>query len=497
MLHTLGASFNYILDDMLRSLGSSASQSDIVRQMPTIGAFLVVFVAGALGERLGARRVLLACCALYVIGSGCVSVAQSMPLATTGLLLANIGKSALFVVALAALSSRIRGKGGRASGFAAFSTAVPFSYLFVPLVAGVIVESMGWRWVSVVWIGGGVVAFVMVWLLVAPDEQRAQTTGEMVTPALAGLVLALAVESITLLSQQGLSVQLAVAVGLGAGAVVALVVTLRRTRAPSMNLAPLRDGGLVLLLVVLILTLFANLFFYMTMALQYVYRLSPVEVALAMAPAQLSAVLGAMWSGRLVRRWGITRSGSVLMVVVAAALFVSATLRIASPLWFAIVIVSIYAAAAAGSGVAVTNAVMDRAPEGGDGAASAFRSAAANLGTAIGVAGMTGIVMLGSSMSLNHQSVRAGIEPSTSAEVARSMAAGASSEDASSLYAVPVADVTEIDDFRRQAYLVGFRAHGVVGGAVTVAAAVVFFAIRRRQERESDSRTDRPGAHPG
>ena len=98
---------------------------------------------------------------------------------------------------------------------------------------------------------------------------------------------------------------------------------------------------------------------------------------------------------------------------------------------------------------------------------------------------MTSIVILASSASLQDQSVRAGIDPSTSTEVARSIAAGATSEDASSLYAVPVADVTEIDDFRRQAYLVGFRAHGLVGGAITMAATVMFFAVRRRQERAS------------
>ena len=98
---------------------------------------------------------------------------------------------------------------------------------------------------------------------------------------------------------------------------------------------------------------------------------------------------------------------------------------------------------------------------------------------------MTSIVIVASSASLQDQSVRAGIDPSTSTEVARSIAAGATSEDASSVYAVPVADVTEIDDFRRQAYLVRFRAHGLVGGAITMAATVMFFAVRRRQERTS------------
>ena len=488
MVQTLGASFNYILDDMLRGLGSSDSQSDVARQMPTVGALLVIFVAGALGQRLGSRRVLLVCCGLYVIGSGVVALAPSMPFATTGLLLANIGKSALLVVALAALGSSLQNKDGRASGFAAFSAAIPFAYLFVPLLAAVIVESVGWRWVTVLWIVAGVVAMLLVWLFLTPDNAAPASTGEMITPALAGLVLATAVESITLLSQQGVTTQLVVTLVVCLGAAVALAFALRLIRVPTLDLAPLRKGGLVLLLVVLILTLFANLFFYMTMALQYVYQLAPLEVAVAMVPAQICAVTGAAMSGRLVQRWGITVAGSGLMAVVAVSLVCSAGLQMTSPLWLAIVVVSVYAAAAAGAGVAVTNAVMDTAPTGKEGEASAFRGAAANLGTAIGVAGMTSVVIMASSVSLQHQSVRAGIDPATSTEIAQSMASGATSEEASSLYAVPIADVTEIDDFRRQAYLVGFRAHGLVGGSITLAAAGMFLAVRRRQERTSPVR---------
>ena len=485
LVQTLGASFNYILDDMLRALGSSASQSDISRQMPTVGALLVTFVAGTVGQRLGSRRVILTCCGLYALGSAFVAVAPSMPLATTGLLLANIGKAALLVVALASLSASVRTSDGRATAFASFSAAIPFAYLFVPLLAAIIVESAGWRWVCVVWIAAGLLALVMVWLLVPPDGSSSEPTGEMLTPALAGLVLALAVESITQLSQGGPSAVFVLLLAACAGAAVALILAMRRIPDPTLDLGPLRHGNLVLLLAVLVLTLFANLFFYMTMALQYVYRLAPVDVALAMAPAQLSAVLGATFSGRLVRRWGITTAGSVLMAGVAATLFCSAALRLDSPLWLAVLIVSVYAAAAAGGGVAVTNAVMDTAPAGKDGAASAFRGAAAGLGTAIGVAGMTSIVILASSASLHNQSVRAGIDPSQSTQIAHDMAQGATSEDASSLYAVPVAEVTEIDDLRRRAYLEGFKAHGLVGGAVTLAAGVMFFVVRRRQERRS------------
>ena len=118
-----GASFNYILNDMLRDLNATDVQSEIARQMGSVGALLVIFIAGAMGQRLGSRRVLLACSAIYAIGCAVVAVSHSMSVAATGLLLANVGKSALLVVALAAISASVHGRDGRATAFAVFSTA--------------------------------------------------------------------------------------------------------------------------------------------------------------------------------------------------------------------------------------------------------------------------------------------------------------------------------------------------------------------------------------
>ena len=104
-LLTLASSFNLVLNDMLQDLNATDSQTDMARQIPSIAALLVIFVAGSVGERLGARRVMLACTALYAIGSVIVTVAPVMGVATLGLLL-RPSAVALFVVGLVS-SSRI------------------------------------------------------------------------------------------------------------------------------------------------------------------------------------------------------------------------------------------------------------------------------------------------------------------------------------------------------------------------------------------------------
>ena len=97
---------------------------------------------------------------------------------------------------------------------------------------------------------------------------KPDSTGELLTPALAGLVLASLVQVITVLPDSGLTTRLTVTIAIGFACLVALIVAMRRMSNPTLSLEPLRHGGLVLMLIVLILTLFANLWFtgHMTMA---------------------------------------------------------------------------------------------------------------------------------------------------------------------------------------------------------------------------------------
>ena len=216
-LLTLSASFNYVLTDMLNDLQATDSQTDMARQIPTIAALLVIFVAGTIGERLGERRVMLASTVLFAVGSLVVAVAPVMAAATFGLLLANVGKSALFVVGLALMSSHIADRDGRASAFATFSAVMPVTFLIMPLLAGVILANASWRWVAVVWTLSGVVGTFAVRRLLPRDLHASDSTGELLTPSLAGLVLAAAVQVITVFPDTGMTTRLLITIAVGLG----------------------------------------------------------------------------------------------------------------------------------------------------------------------------------------------------------------------------------------------------------------------------------------
>lgn len=198
----VSAAYNYILDPMLDAFNATESQASLLRQLPSIAALLVVFLAGVLGDRFGDRRVLYAGGALFTAGSLLVAVAPVFALAALGMVVQSIGTSITFVVALGLLSARISDPAGRASAFSVFAIISPVIYLLLPVIAGALVDNRTWRLVPLIWTLGGLVMIWACWRLLPPDEQI-RGGGELVTPVIAGLVLAAGVQTINSASNAG------------------------------------------------------------------------------------------------------------------------------------------------------------------------------------------------------------------------------------------------------------------------------------------------------
>jgi len=245
-----------------------------------------------------------------------------------------------------------------------------------------------------------------------------------------------------------------------------------------------------LLLVIVILVSFANLWFYMTVGFQYIYGLNALQTAVVMLPAQLAGIAGAALTRRILRKRGITFAGTAMLLVLAVSLLLSVLITADSPMWVPILIMTVYAAASVGAGIPLTNAVMNLAPEGEDGSASAFRSAAGNIGGAVGVVVMSTIVFRAFSASLTSTLADEGLDSGQSAGIAESIRSGVTSEHVAANYSVPLREVEQIADAQRAAMTDGLRAHGLSGAAFTGVCLGIFVWARRRQEG-ADHREDR------
>lgn len=128
----VSAAYNYILDPMLDAFNATESQASLLRQLPSIAALLVVFLAGVLGDRFGDRRVLYAGGALFTAGSLLVAVAPVFALAALGMVVQSIGTSITFVVALGLLSARISIRPGARRPSRCSPSSVPSSTCSCP-----------------------------------------------------------------------------------------------------------------------------------------------------------------------------------------------------------------------------------------------------------------------------------------------------------------------------------------------------------------------------
>lgn len=483
-LLTLTASLNFVLPAIVEDFQATPDQEATCRQVASIASLLVVFLAGSLGSRLGSRRVLLAAGALFVAGSLIMATAPSILIVTLGLLIASIGKAVLGVVALAVLASRIRDQDGRATAFATISALVPIAYMVMPLVAGALVDGPGWRWVAAIWVLCGLVSMGAI-LIVLPADGVASGSGEMLTPALAGVVLAAGIQSLDDLTSTGWGRQTAALGVIAVIALGALILAYRRMSQPTLTLAPLRRGGLLLLIVVMILFSFSNLYYYTTMLYEISYGYSTMAAAILMIPTQGGAVLGAIIARKLLQAKGITFAGTSMVLLLAGTLAVTALVPAGVSVVFPAAMVTIYAAASVAAFVAVTNAVMNLAVPGEEGTVSSYKTAAGSIGGALGIALATVVVSLVGQGVMSSQLEAEGIYSQQTIDASWELIEGTQPRDVSDLYGIPPAEIEEITAEETVAYYDSYRAQAAVGAVVSLAAGLLFLVTRRRQERDA------------
>lgn len=474
------ATYNYIVTPILVTFDAGNSAAAGLREAPSVASLLVIFLTAVLAERFGARRVVSVGAVVLVLGSLVVAVAPLLTVAIAGLALQAVGATVLLVVPLATIAASLRDPGTRASGFAIFSMVSPLVFVALPVLTALLMERYSWRVVAFTWaVGGGVALLAGRWALSADPGNRG--SHELLTPALAGV---LCVGLVQLASHIELSMLTAVRAAITVTAALGLFVALRRAHRPSLNTAILHGRGMLLVLTVVALWCFTQLWYYMTLAYEYVFGLSVLITAALMVPAQASAAIGAHVAGRLVRRRGITATGCGLLMVTGAAMALSTVLGLDSPLWWPVLVTSLYSFAAVAAGVPITNAVMDGADAGDEAGASAYRQAAISVGTAVGIALTSALVMATFTSSLTTQLQTQGLDNATANQIAVDLRSGVGLQQESVTYAVGIDEVQDIDDAQKQAYLAAIDTQGWTGAVASVLTAGLFWVGRRRTDQQ-------------
>lgn len=385
------SSLEFMLVEIQKDFAMSADSTMVVAQIASASCLVAVFLAGALADRVGNRRMLEWSSALFCLGALFVGVAPNVGVLVVGLSVAGIGTIVMSIVGLAVLNATYPDKAERAKAFGVFALIAPVVSIVVPLVVSAIIPLSSWRVVTALWIAVGLATSALARHSLRPiahaEADAPSARSELVTPTLAGIALSATALAFSFFSVTGQVAERLdhgiISACIGVSAMVALVVVMVRMKAPTLDVRTLRRRGSFPILAALFLVNGVNLFFFTYLLLQYRFHQTLFETAVLLIVPQVTASLGALAGGQLSAKWGSWRVATGALVLAAVGSTGTLVFGAESSAWVAVLILSIAAVPIAGAVGPLTQSFMDLAPSDGTGAASSIRNASVNLGIAI------------------------------------------------------------------------------------------------------------------
>jgi len=135
------------LPSIARSFHASFAQVEWV-----VSAYMVAFAscllpAGALADRVGRKRMLLAGLAVFFLASLGCGVAPSALALNVARAIKGVGAAMLLTAALAVIANTFHNGPARVRAWAVWGTCMGVATTVAPLVGGVIAQWLGWRWI--------------------------------------------------------------------------------------------------------------------------------------------------------------------------------------------------------------------------------------------------------------------------------------------------------------------------------------------------------------
>jgi EmrB/QacA subfamily drug resistance transporter len=353
----------------------------------TIASLLIV--SGSTADRIGRRRIFQSGLVLFSAGSLLCSVAPSLGWLIAFRMVQAVGGSMLTPVAMSIITNVFTEPRDRARAIGVWGGALGISLAIGPVLGGVLTETIGWR--SIFWVNVpiGVLGIVLTALFIpesrAPRARRIDPVGQVLVIAVLGTLTYAIIGA----PEAGWTSNRTIAVFIAAAmALVALIAYERRRVEPLIELGLFRSGTFAgaTSIAVLAFGVFAGFLFAISLYLQDVRGLSPLDAALTLLPMGLIMLLTAPVSGRLVGAYGPRPS---LFVAGPALLVGTLSLFGLGPDTSYVHVLLSVMIVGLGFGFVnapITNTAISGLPRSQAGVAAAFASTSRQIGSSFGVA---------------------------------------------------------------------------------------------------------------
>ncbi|WP_034590646.1 MDR family MFS transporter [Hamadaea tsunoensis] len=277
-----------------------------------VTAYLVAMAAatpiwGKLGDLYGRKWTYLSAIALFLLGSGLSGAAGDMAQLVVFRAVQGLGGGGLMVGALALIAELVTPRQrGRVMGL--FGVAMPVAFIAGPLLGGLFVEQLSWRWAFYVNVPVGVAAILLVAATIPATPRRIKASIDV--PGV--LLLTAALVALSLLASWGgsryawISAPIAALAVIAGIALAAFVAVERRTAEPVVPPRLYADRDFTVAQVLRLLAGAGTMVFatFLPQYLQLVLGASPTGSGLLILPAMLGMVVALIGSGWLISRTG-------------------------------------------------------------------------------------------------------------------------------------------------------------------------------------------------
>jgi MFS transporter, DHA2 family, integral membrane protein len=468
------AGLNVALPTMQESLGASASQLQwIVDSYAVLFAGLLL-TAGAVGDRFGRRRALLAGLVVFGIGATLGGLASDASQVIAGRAVMGVG-AALVMPATLSIITAIFPPGERAKAIAVWAGFAGGGAAIGPIISGALLE--GYWWGATLLVNVPVVAATLlaVWAFAPESRDDARTPLDPAGAALSLVGLSALIYAIIQGPEDGwTSAPVGAAFAVAALALGAFVAVERRAAHPMLPLSLFRQRRFTVASWVITATFFVmfGFFFLATQYLQFARGYSALEAGLATLPLALAFVALSPRSASLAERFGAPRVMALGMAIVAIGLGIFSVL---SPGTSYLVLGTAFAVLGAGMSITAAPAtaeIMASVPLSKAGVASAVNDTTRELGGALGIA------MIG---SIANTAYRSGVDLGGVDLPAPARAAAGESIGGAHALASQVPGADPVMREAATAFTDAFNLANRVSVALVLGAAAVVLATARRR----------------
>lgn len=477
------ASFTFAFPAVSSDFDLTLAARSLALKVPLVATLLVIFLAGSLSDRLGRRRVAVAGGLLYCIGAGVIAASPGIVTVVIGRVFEGAGSATLLIGAVAVTRSAFADERKRSVVYGTQTATTPAIYLIAPILGALVASEFSWRAVPALWLVFGGLATLAAWRFFPESEESSDHRPELLTPSLAGLVLAGVTGAAVAVETSTFAVWALLGLALVAG--IALGIALIKERRPSLDLSPLKLGGFRWALLAAALPVAASFFFFTTLLFEYHFDYGLVATAALMAPASALSVAAGFLGGRVMATRGATFTAVLGLSIAGLSGLATFLVSPGPPAWAPALIVCGYAAGDTMAIVALTANVLNRVKGSSAGAGSSLRKAATGLGATVG-----SLVAAFFIWSAYEHEVATSVDETTivNEKDAREFAAGVRDGEGSELLAQRLAvnynSVRPLIDRREEilaeAEIIGYRTAGLVLTVIYGLTVALLLYSRRR-----------------